>query len=173
MDMPNKEDARKQSMKVKLVTKLTNKSIAFDETWLSLYEEANKHVNKGVAILTTMAHAHALDCIAKHLKTPDNPKDLDDQDIEIIFGCAAWDDTHHKPTSKKGARLYKALLLLLKEHTKKNRIGMIDPPGTKGPGVYAKTTFGENANIRDRLMSRSLVTNWYNFLKIGFRFSVK
>ena len=36
MDTPNKEDARKQSMKVKLVTKLTNKSIAFDETWMSL-----------------------------------------------------------------------------------------------------------------------------------------
>ena len=74
MDTPNKEDARKQSMEVKLVTKLTDKSIAFDETWLSLYEEANKHVNKGVAILATMAHALALEGIAKRLKTPDNPK---------------------------------------------------------------------------------------------------
>ena len=141
MDKPNKEDARKQSMKVKLVTKLTNKSFAFDETCLSLYEEANKHVNKGVAILATIAHALALEGIAKRLKTPDNPKDLDDEDIEIIFGGAAWDDTHHKPTSKKGARSYKAWLLLLKEHAKKNSIRMMDPQRTDCPGVYAKTAF--------------------------------
>ena len=138
MDIPNKADARKQSMKVKLVTKLTNKSTAFDETWLSLYEEANKHVIKGVAILATMAHALTIEGIAKRWKTPDNPKDLDDEDIEINFGGAAWDDTHHKPTSKKGARSYKAWLLLLKEHAKKNSIRTMDPQGTEGPGVYAK-----------------------------------